>query len=112
MIQEASEGRSQRPQSGFRRSRPFNKNKQRSRGFASRDDRGAKPTGRNSRMSRGGRGGRAARGGPRKPETQEFTGQHKTTATGQHITHVPAGHVWNDNKLRIYCLGGLQEIGR
>lgn len=34
------------------------------------------------------------------------------TASGQRTTQVPNGHVWNDDKLRIYCLGGLQEIGR
>ncbi len=35
-----------------------------------------------------------------------------TTASGQRAVLVPNGHVWNDDKLRIYCLGGLQEIGR
>ncbi len=40
------------------------------------------------------------------------TGQHQLTPSGQRVNLVPPGHVWNDDKLRIYCLGGLQEIGR
>lgn len=119
MIQQANEGRAGgRPQGGFRSRRPFNKNKHRSaggRGFHARDERGGSPSGakhgKSGRSERGGRGGRD-RMPRRQNDAQEFTGQHKTTATGQHIIHVPPGHVWNDNKLRIYCLGGLQEIGR
>ncbi len=59
-------------------------------------------------------GGRPQGRGSRPPRESEgpFTGQHKTTSQGQRVVNVASGHVWNDNKLRIYCLGGLQEIGR
>lgn len=49
---------------------------------------------------------------PKGPSISDFTSLFDSTPTGQRIIKVQDGKVWNDNKLRIYCLGGLQEIGR
>lgn len=49
---------------------------------------------------------------PKGPSISDFSSQFTATATGQKIINVSDGKIWNDNKLRIYCLGGLQEIGR
>ncbi len=34
------------------------------------------------------------------------------TSTGQKAVRVPDGTIFDDGKLRVYCLGGLQEVGR
>ena len=57
-----------------------------------------------------GHGGRSR--APRGPQLSEFSSYQFITGNGQKIVHVPDGKVWNDDKLRIYCLGGLQEVGR
>lgn len=63
-----------------------------------------------SRTKRGRSRGRARL--PKTPSINEFTSQRQQTSSGQRVMHVPDGKVWRDNKLRIYCLGGLQEVGR
>lgn len=73
-------------------------------GFSRGPQRGGRPGGPRS----GGRGNRM----PRTKVEPLNTGVHRITSSGQRTTVVPNGHVWNDDKLRIYCLGGLQEIGR
>ena len=49
---------------------------------------------------------------PAGPQISDFTSQMMYTSSGEKAVRVPDGKVFNDNKLRIYCLGGLQEIGR
>lgn len=49
---------------------------------------------------------------PKGPSIDEFKSQKSTTPSGQRIINIPNGQVWTDSKLRIYCLGGLQEVGR
>lgn len=46
------------------------------------------------------------------PDISEFQSQMMVTSTGERVVRVPDGKVFNDNKLRIYALGGLQEVGR
>lgn len=46
------------------------------------------------------------------PDLSEFSSQIMVTRSGERAIRLPDGKVFEDDKLRIYCLGGLQEVGR
>lgn len=46
------------------------------------------------------------------PDLSEFQSQMMLTSTGERVERLADGTVFNDDKLRVYCLGGLQEVGR
>jgi ribonuclease J len=77
----------------------------------SRSYAGRKPGG-NKRSMNKGRGRGRGRMPKAAPDLSEFKSEMMTTSTGQKVVRLPEGKVFNDDKLRIYCLGGLQEIGR
>ena len=76
-----------------------------SRSSGAGQSRGRKPAGKGKQKSYGGRA-------PRGPKLSEFSSYQYITGKGNKIIQVPDGKVWNDDKLRVYCLGGLQEVGR
>ncbi len=71
-----------------------------------------KPSGpRRSGAKRGNNKGRRMRM-PKGPSLSDFTSSQHLDNDPRKINRVPDGKVWNDDKLRVYCLGGLQEVGR
>lgn len=69
-----------------------------------------KPAGRRPQSKKGAKGKRMRM--PKGPSLSEFSSSQHLETDPRKITHVPDGKVWHDNKLRVYCLGGLQEVGR